>query len=737
MLKFSVIVNTYNRGPYLKDALIGLSELDYADYEVIVVNGPSTDNSDEVLEGWRDRVKVGKCAHANLSRSRNVGIEMASGDVVAFIDDDAVPHPTWLSRLAGRYGDVEVGGVGGFTIDNTGRRFQVKKTLCDRFGNASFPNDYFDERPFCFSGSPFYPSLLGTNSSFRRSALHEIGGFDHVFAYLLDETDVCLRLVDRGYKIVYEPDALVFHQFAASHVRSTNRTARTLYPSAVSKSYFIARHGGAFSEPRASEELRKYETEILTANAWLQNNGDITPEHRASLDDDLLFGMREGARRAAESRVSNKGDLGDIDANAVELPFKPMTPKAGLRIVLVSRSFPPLSEHGIARWSSMMACGLAERGHKVHVITLAAGEPWTRFENGYWIHAVKEEHSEESERMSARNKVPSVPAAWCYAVHKAIQALDTFGIDVVSFPIWDVEGAYLVDKPSYGVVMSLHTSYAMARPFKPEWNERPLFAHLQVDGMIAAEARMLDKVQHILGNSEAIVADIEHAYAVDIREKTLIAPHGTYEPLGFVRDDIERKISKDRTEPFRITFVGRFEPRKGFDLACDAFRRVLDELSDVEICFVGDALDERRRSEIVSLDAGALLDDNRVTFHGAVSRGELDRIYFDSDVVVMPSRYESFGLVAIEAMAAGTPVVALAAGGINEVVRDGQTGFLLPSDSRDGAGLAKCIVRLHREPDLLVQMKRTARKEFEDRYTVEHMVAAAEPIYYAASGREL
>lgn len=250
-IKFSIIINTYNRAVLLDDAIQGLSELNYSDFEIIVVNGPSTDHTEDILDKWKGKVKIGKCEEPNLSMSRNIGIEMAAGDVIVFIDDDAVPHPTWLIKLAPHYLDQQVGGVGGFTIDNTGVAFQVRKTICDRFGNAYFPSDFFDERPLSFPGSPFYTSLLGTNSSFRATALREIGGFDHTFAYLLDETDICLRLVDRGYRIVYEPNALVYHQFAPSHIRSKNKIAKTLYPSAVSKSYFIRKHGGEFSERRA------------------------------------------------------------------------------------------------------------------------------------------------------------------------------------------------------------------------------------------------------------------------------------------------------------------------------------------------------------------------------------------------------------------------------------------------------------------------------------------------------
>lgn len=735
MLRFSVIINTYNRGGYINDAILGLSELDYPQYEIIVVNGPSTDNTDEMLEGWRGRIKIGKCDQPNLSMSRNVGIQMASGDVVAFIDDDAVPHPAWLKRLAVHYADSAVGGVGGFTIDNTGVYYQVKKTVCDRFGNAFFPHDYFDERPLLFPGTPLYPSLLGTNSSFRLSALREIGGFDHVFAYLLDETDVCLRLIDRGYKIVYEPNALVYHQFAPSHIRTKKRIPRTLYPSAVSKSYFIHRHGAQFSESRAKEELSNYEDEILRANKWLFDHGDITAEHRAALDDDLLFGIRDGSRRAMEKLVAGNGSIGDLDVSAPQLPYLRMEGKGGLRIVLVSRSFPPATEAGIARWTSMMARGLADRGHKIHIVTHAVKDPSTHYENGYWVHAIREDCSEEGRLKAARAGVPAGLAGWCYAVYKAVQSLKTFGIDVVSFPIWDVEGMMLADDDSVGLVMSLHTSYAMARPFKPEWTVRPLFSHFHVERVIRAETRMLKQIKHILGNSRAIVNDIERAYDVRIAEKTLIAPHGTFEPDGIHPADLLRKFTeKCQDRPIRIMYVGRFEARKGFDLACDAFSRILGQIPHVEIHLVGDNVDNSRAA-IAAVGAESILTDRRVTFHGIVPRRELDRLYFENDVVVMPSRYESFGLVAIEAMAAGTPVIALASGGLAEVVEDGRSGYLVPADITDGKVIAERLVTLARNPTLLAQMKVSARKAFEAQYTVERMVTAAESIYFAAARR--
>lgn len=734
-LKFSVVINTYNRADLLADALRGLSHLTYTDFEIIVVNGPSSDHTEEVLSNWAGRIKVGTCEQPNLSMSRNTGVALASGDVIAFIDDDAVPHPSWLQRLASHYGDQRVGAVGGYTIDNSGVTYQCKKTLCDRFGNAYYPSDLFDERPLCFPGSPIYPSLLGTNSSFRASALYEIGGFDHTFAYLLDETDVCLRLIDRGYRIVYEPSALVYHQFAPSHIRTKNRIPKTLYPSAVSKSYFIRRHGALFSEQRASEELRKYEVELLGSNRWLAEHGEITREHQSSLDDDVLFGIRDGRTRAMETLVSSKGDRGDLVLPARRHEFVSTERSTGLTIALISKSFPPGQEAGIARWTWMMARGLSERGHRIHVVTLSPSSPYTRFQDGYWVHGIVEDTSEDADRLAFKTRVPASLARWSSAVRKHIARLKTFGLQVASFPIWDIEGIGLLDNPSIGLVMSLHTSYALAKPFKPEWLERPLLGYFHVDRVIAAEARLLNEIPHILANSKAIVDDLEAAYSVSFRDKAVVAPHGTFDPFD---GNASLEESRGRTSgSFKVAYIGRFEKRKGFDLACTALCALLDQVQNVEICIIGDTLTAATRRVLHEAGASRLLSDTRVSFLGTLSRKALDDAYIRSDVVLMPSRYESFGLVAIEAMAAGSPVVCLAVGGLTEVVEDGVNGFLVPEGENAARELAGRLITLSKDTDLLQHMKQQARQSFLAKFKVEDMVEAAEPVYLAAAGRSV
>ena len=199
------------------------------------------------------------------------------------------------------------------------------------------------------------------------TALRQVGGFDHAFAYLLDETDLCLRLVDAGWHVLFEPTALIFHQIRRQpHIRNPKRIARTLYPSAVSKAYFVLRHGAPGNLAGAAAELDRYRGELLASNAWFDEHGEIAHQHRQSLDHDLAAGLREG-EALARRRAEHAG--GDLDLAAEAPPFLPFPPGKGLRICLVSQGFPPRIDAGIARWTEMVARELVRRGHSVHVIT--------------------------------------------------------------------------------------------------------------------------------------------------------------------------------------------------------------------------------------------------------------------------------------------------------------------------------------------------------------------------------
>src|SRR5579859_1391303 len=195
--RISIIVNTFNRAASLRRTLAALVHLEYDNFEVVVVNGPSRDDTSKVLADFAGAVKIGRCENRNLSESRNIGIALAAGEIVAFIDDDAYPDPAWLDRLAEAYDDPEVAAAGGPVYDYTGAGLQARFSMASRFGRAWNP-DVLPPAALCqIPYAVDFPYTIGTNSSFRRDLVVEIGGFDEEFEYYLDETDLCCRLIDR------------------------------------------------------------------------------------------------------------------------------------------------------------------------------------------------------------------------------------------------------------------------------------------------------------------------------------------------------------------------------------------------------------------------------------------------------------------------------------------------------------------------------------------------------------
>ena len=154
-----------------------------------------------------------------------------------------------------------------------------------------------------------------------------------------------------------------------------------------------------------------------------------------------------------------------------------------------------------------------------------------------------------------------------------------------------------------------------------------------------------------------------------------------------------------------ILFVGRLEPMKGADLLLEAFG-MLPADSGAQLWIVGgderDA-DERARLEAIARAAGVA---DRVVFHGAAPHASLPDAYRAADICAVPSTTESFGMVAVEAMACGTPVAATDVGGLRTTVRDGETGFLI--SPRRAEAFAARLEQLIAVPALREQMGQAA-----------------------------
>jgi glycogen(starch) synthase len=156
-----------------------------------------------------------------------------------------------------------------------------------------------------------------------------------------------------------------------------------------------------------------------------------------------------------------------------------------------------------------------------------------------------------------------------------------------------------------------------------------------------------------------------------------------------------------------VLFSGRLEKRKGVDLLIQAARRVIDRLPDVHFLLAG--------APHASLDLAPIKDeikrdgiDKNILFLGHLPWDDLLGYYYQADVFVLPSFYETFGIVALEAMASGTPVVAWRAGALPEVITDGVDGLLVAPG--DVEGLSCAMLNLLQNPAKATRMGKAARE---------------------------
>jgi glycosyltransferase involved in cell wall biosynthesis len=727
-LSASIVIVTINRAASLDRTLTSLNQIRYDNFEAIVVNGPSTDDTAEVIARHAHKLRAYETDQTNISVSRNIGLAHARGDVVIFIDDDAAPEPDWLEALLRPYADPEVATVGGFIRDAFGFDYQARYTVCDRFGDA---RQFAAAGDFTLEGESFL-SLTGANFSARRETLLAIGGFDEEYIWFLDETDVNLRMHDRGLKFAVAPDAEIHHKYEAGLTRTRSAAPRTMYPQLRSKAYFCVRHN--LGRRRLGEILAYIADYVAKERVW---KGDLLGAGVEAATVERLIGEVE---RGAEDGVA---DALRVPAPTTLRPallaaaqgdaFTPfplrLAAEKRLRVCLFSREYPPQGHGGIGQWTKEVAVGLAARGHEVTVIARALeGPPVIDFVEGVWVHRIEPGPITEADA-EAFAPAPASLSGYSLALHREFLRIDGHRrFDLISGPIADLEPMASLKLAEIPVIVSLHTTYKLSLPHKPDWLSRPDYLEKHVEPAIVSEGALIADGPHILANSAAILDDIEAAHGLMIdRAKVEIVPHGI--------SDLALGVAAPARKPgeVKLLFVGRLEERKG----ADALLSILPDLLAAHPALVADIVGDdgilvgdrtlRRRFEEDNAGRPEIL--TRTRFHGALRRADVLARYAAADIFVAPSKYESFGLIFIEAMCFGKPVVAYDVGGAAELIENGVDGLLAPAG--EPQRLAECIARLVEDRLLREKLGRNARKTYEAAYTTERMLDRLEAYYRA------
>lgn len=164
-----------------------------------------------------------------------------------------------------------------------------------------------------------------------------------------------------------------------------------------------------------------------------------------------------------------------------------------------------------------------------------------------------------------------------------------------------------------------------------------------------------------------------------------------------------------------VLLTNRHSPMKRFEYALWALKAIYKDVPELSLVITGQ--ETEYTAQLKYLTEGLGLEDI-VHFVGLVSETNLSRLYRHAALYVYPSPEEDFGMGVVEAMAAGTPVVAWANGGPTGTVRDGVTGYLVTP--YDTSSFAECVLHLARDPELVRRMGRAAHRRAEERFSYEH-----------------
>ena len=227
--------------------------------------------------------------------------------------------------------------------------------------------------------------------------------------------------------------------------------------------------------------------------------------------------------------------------------------------------------------------------------------------------------------------------------------------------------------------------------------------------------RVLRRSSWVTSVSASLLNDVQRQVS-DIIGKSSVVPDG----VQMAADRFPEPLSMEAP---RVLCLGRLVTDKGFDLALTAFASIRDRFPNARLILAGDG---PARGSLERQAAGLNLTGS-VTFLGIVSPARVAELLHSASLVLMPSRREGLPRVALEAALMARPVVAARVGGLGEIIRHGETGWLI--DPEDTGGLVKAAISVLEDPDAAARMGRNARNWVQTTFSWERCVDAYDRLY--------
>lgn len=625
----SVVICAYTRDrlPVLGEAIASLRAQTLPPHEVVLVIDHNLDLLEEARELWPHLKVVANREKQGLSGARNTGVAEAEGEIVAFLDDDAIAAPDWLRRLAATYEDPGVLGAGG-----------TVRPRWEQGEPAWFPPE-FDWVVGCtHSGMPRERSpvrnLVGANMSFRREALLEVGGFSHDLGRVgtlpvgCEETDLSIRVHQRWPRaeIVYDPEASVDHVVPPSRgtVRYFLDRCRAEGRSKAVLTRMVGSDDGLSSE-------RSYVRRTLPLG-FLRDLGEGLRGDRGGFGRAAMIAVGLAATtldylrvRSGLAQPDDTGDGGD---------------RGRLRVLMVTpRS--PLEQGGVERHVREVSTRMATAGIDVEVLCADPG-----------LKAAKEETVDGVRIRTVR--------AW------------PRGRDYYFAPgIWREIGRGRWDLVHVQSYHTLVAPLAMARALRLGVPYVVTFHGGGHSSELRNRSRGLQMrlLRPLLARAARLVAvarfevDRYGARLGIPAERFALIPNGT--DLSFSDAEV---AAADPEEP-TLASIGRLERYKGHHRVLAAFPKVLEREPRARLLIVGTGPhEEELRRQAAELGVAEKVD---LTSVPAGDAGGMAALLGRVSLVVLMSEFETHPLVALEAAAAHRRLLVADAGGLAELAADG------------------------------------------------------------------
>jgi glycogen(starch) synthase len=383
-----------------------------------------------------------------------------------------------------------------------------------------------------------------------------------------------------------------------------------------------------------------------------------------------------------------------------------------MNIALYTPTYPGVTgEGGIGTYTRHQAQALSTLGHEVHVLTPGQTEE-VRQDHTVAIHLVRIEHFPIIDRF-----IPGGGA--CCRVGNAMRKLVRHcQIDVAEFSNWEGLGISFCMRRPCPVVVRLSTSSQETQTIDGAPNSRIARWDVRRERWLALQADLL--VTHSEAHRHRMAAELD----IDHRRIDL-EPHGIPVFPDFKRQPANKGKST-------IVFLGRMEKRKGSLDLLRAAPMVLQAVPQTQFVFIGadrpHCPGNRTHGQYVEQELPAEIR-RRIRLLGRLPDTEVDRWLQTADVFVAPSLYESFGLIFVEAMRWGTPVVGTRVGGIPEIVEHERTGLLVPPQEPEK--VAAALIRLLQDEPLRRRLGEAGRRHVENHFSAMRAAERMANLYAA------